>query len=154
MDRTVKSATRIDGVVITELRQITDARGALLHMIRADSAEFEGFGECYFSEVQPGAVKAWKRHRVQIQNFAVPSGRIRLVVFDDREGASTKGQLMALELGRPDRYHRVRIPAGVWYGFTAISAGPALLVNCPDIPHDPHEGKSIPHDDPTIPYRW
>ena len=42
-------APDIDGVIITELRQINDERGAVLHMLRCDAPEFSRFGECYIS---------------------------------------------------------------------------------------------------------
>jgi dTDP-4-dehydrorhamnose 3,5-epimerase len=144
----------IEGVTLTELRQISDERGTVLHMLRSDAAEFTRFGECYFSEVFPGATKAWKRHRAQTQNLAVPWGRIRVVIYDEREGSSTQGRLQVLELGRPDAYLRLRIPPGLWYGFSCISATPALLANCADLPHDTKESDTRPIDDPGIPYRW
>lgn len=144
----------IEGVTITELRQIGDDRGAVLHMLRCDAPDFSRFGECYFSEVFPGAVKAWKRHRVQTQNLAVPVGRIRMVIYDDREGTATRGQVQVLELGRPDAYFRLRIPPGLWYGFACLSATPALLANCADFPHDPIESDLRPINDPGIPYQW
>lgn len=147
-------ATQIDGVTLTELRQISDERGAVLHMLRSDAAGFTRFGECYFSEVFPGAIKAWKRHRQQTQNLAVPIGRVRVVIYDDRDFSPTKDKLQIIELGRPDSYWRLRIPPGLWYGFSCISATPALLTNCADIPHDPAESVSRVVDDPTIPYRW
>ena len=130
----------LEGVTISELRQFTDARGSVLHMLRRDEPEFTKFGECYFSEVLPGAVKAWKRHRVQSQHFAVPVGRIRLAIYDDREDSRTRGQVQTIELGRPDAYFRLRIPPGLWYGFACISDAPALLANCADLPHVPVEG--------------
>ena len=65
----------IDGVILTELLQINDERGAVLHMLRNDAPEFTRFGECYFSEVLPSTIKAWKRHHNQTQNLAVPVGR-------------------------------------------------------------------------------
>jgi len=154
VDSTVKSLTEIDGVIITELRQIRDERGAVLHMLRCDAPDFARFGECYFSEVLPGAIKAWKRHRVQTQNLAVPVGRIRLVIYDDREHSTTPGQVQVLEIGRPDTYFRLRIPPGLWYGFTCISAIPALLANCPDLPHDPADSEVRTLNDPAIPYSW
>jgi dTDP-4-dehydrorhamnose 3,5-epimerase len=144
----------LEGVVISELRQFSDARGSVLHMLRCDDPDFTQFGECYFSEVLPGAVKAWKRHRVQVQQFAVPVGRIRLAIYDDRGQSRTRGQLQTIELGRPDAFLRLRVPPGVWYGFTCISEVPALLANCPDLPHDPAEGEQRPSTDPEIPYRW
>ena len=150
----VKDMPHIDGVTITELRQIGDERGAVLHMMRCDAPEFVRFGECYFSEIVPGAVKAWKRHRAQSQNLVVPVGRIRLVIYDGREQSASRGQTMVLEMGRPDAYLRVGIPKGLWYGFACISATPALLVNCADLPHDPSDNEMRPVDDPEIPYAW
>lgn len=150
----IKNLSRIDGVTITELRQIGDERGMVLHMLRCDAPKFTRFGECYFSEVLPGAIKAWKRHRAQTQNLAVPVGRIRMVIYDDRESSSTCGNLQTFELGRPDAYLRLRIPPGLWYGFTSISATPALLANCTDLPHDPNDSELRAVDDPAIPYVW
>ena len=154
MGRIISGASPVEGVTLTELGQIDGDRGAVLHMLRSDAPEFTRFGECYFSEVLPGAVKAWKRHRDQTQNLAVPVGRIQMVIFDDRKGSVSRGQLQVLELGRPDAYFRLRIPPGLWYGFRCISTAPALLVNCADLPHDPNEGETRPLDDPGIPFRW
>lgn len=144
----------ISDLVITELRQIVDERGAVLHMLRNDDPAFVGFGECYFSEVLPGVIKAWKRHRLQTQNLAVPVGRIRLVVYDDRDESPSKGNLQVLEIGRPDAYLRLQIPPGLWYGFACIGDMPALLVNCADLPHDPSDSELKSSDDPAIPYAW
>ena len=102
----------------------------------------------------PGAVKAWKRHREQTQNLAVPIGRVRFVVYDDRGLSPTRGGLQIVELGRPDDYNRLCIPKGLWYGFTCLSDQPALIANCADLPHDPADAELLPEDDPGIPYRW
>jgi dTDP-4-dehydrorhamnose 3,5-epimerase len=150
----VTNHSGIDGVVISELRQICDERGAVLHMLRNDAPVFTRFGECYFSEVLAGAVKAWKRHRLQTQNLVVPVGRIRLVIYDDRQRSPTCGRLQIQELGRPDAYLRVTIPPGLWYGFSAVSLSPALLANCADLPHSGGEGEVRPWNDPAIPYQW
>ena len=144
----------IDGVLVTALRQIVDERGAVLHHMRSDAPEFTIFGECYFSEMVPGAVKAWKRHREQTQHLAVPIGRVRFVVYDDRESSPTLGEIQVVELGRPDDYNRLRIPKDLWYGFTCLSDTPALIANCADLPHDPDDAELLPEDDPGIPYRW
>ncbi len=154
MGSAMKNSPEIYGAIITPLRQISDQRGTLLHMLRCDAPEFDRFGECYFSEVLPGAIKAWKRHRTQTQNFAVPVGRIRLVMYDDRESSPTRGALQVLELGRPDAYRRLKVPAGLWYGFSCISAVPALLANCPDLPHDTTDIELRVEDDPGVPYMW
>ncbi len=148
------SESLIEGVTITPLRQINDERGAVLHMLRNDEPEFTRFGECYFSEVFPKAIKAWKCHHAQTQNLAVPVGRIRLAIYDDRGNSPTQGQLQALELGRPDAYWRLKIPCGLWYGFACVGETSALIVNCADSPHDPTGSELRPIDDPSIPYTW
>jgi dTDP-4-dehydrorhamnose 3,5-epimerase len=145
---------QIEGVTITQLLEIKDERGSVLHMLRNDSEDFTRFGECYFSEVLPGVVKAWKKHKEQTQNLAVPVGRIRLVIYDGRENSLTRGKTGFLELGRPDDYHRVKIPPGLWYGFKCISSIPALIANCADFPHNKNESEIIDLFDNSIPYFW
>jgi len=144
----------IHGVLISPLKQFSDQRGSVLQMLRSDAPEFVNFGECYFSEVLPGAIKAWKRHRAQTQNLAVPVGRIRLVIYDDRESSTTRGEVRVLELGRPDAYLRLLIPPGLWYGFACVGSTPALLANCTDLPHDPTDSEVLLLKDPAIPYSW
>lgn len=144
----------IHGVLISPLNEISDNRGAVLHMMRSDTEGFTQFGECYFSEILPGAVKAWKKHTLQTQNLAVPVGRVQLVMYDNRQSSPTKGQLSILELGRPHAYLRVTIPPGIWYGFTCTGATPALLANCTDLPHSKTESEILASDDISIPYSW
>lgn len=148
----------IAGALFQPLKVIPTPGGPVLHMLRPDSPllpDFHvGFGEIYFSEVLPGAVKAWKRHCRQTQHFAVPCGLLKIVLYDDRPASITRGELRELTLGRPDHYGLLRVPLGVWYGFTALGKAPALICNCADIPHDPAEGERLPVDDPAIPYAW
>jgi len=144
----------IKGVNITELKQICDERGAVLHMLRSDAPEFTQFGECYFSEILPGVVKAWKKHQNQTQNLAVPIGKILMVIYDDRDESETYGAVQEIELGRPDNYLRVLIPPGLWYGFSCIGETSALISNCADLIHDPSESNLIDSNDPKIPFCW
>lgn len=144
----------IDGAYLLELKVIPAAGGPVLRMLRPDSPLFAGFGELYFSEVEPGAVKAWKQHARQTQHFAAPSGRLRVALYDDREASPTRGTLREVLLGRPDHYRLLRIPPRVWYGFTALGTAPALICNCADIPHDPAESIRRDPEDASIPYSW
>lgn len=132
--------------------------GPVMHMLRSGSPLLpdisKGFGEIYFSEAVPGHVKAWKRHTLQTQHFAVPWGLLKIVLYDDRQHSPTRGALCELALGRPGHYALLRIPVNVWYGFTAMNAAPALICNYADIPHDPDEGLRLPPNDPYVPYRW
>jgi dTDP-4-dehydrorhamnose 3,5-epimerase len=143
----------IEGVIVEKLKKIEDNRGSLMHMLRCDSPHFTVFGEIYFSYINCGAVKAWKKHMKMTQNFAVPAGNIKLVIYDDRENSSTKGKVYEIEIGE-DNYCLVTIPPMLWYGFKGISNSPSLIANCADIPHDPAEIMRIDFSDPKIPYKW
>jgi dTDP-4-dehydrorhamnose 3,5-epimerase len=144
-------STPIAGVHHLPLREISNGRGSVLHMLRADSPAFTGFGEVYFSEVLPGTVKEWKRHQRMTQRFAVPLGRMRLVVFDDREDSPTRGAVAEYLLGRPEAYALLVLPPRVWYAFQCVSEGPAVMANCADLPHDPAESEQIALEAPGLP---
>ena len=149
--------TAIEGVLLQPLSVISTEGGPVLHLLRRDYALMpyhQGFGEIYFSEVLPGAVKAWKRHLQQSQLFAVPVGQIRLVLYDDREHTKSRGQVQEFLLGRPDNYCLLKIPPRIWYGFASLGNKPALLCNCADLPHDPREAERLPQDSERIPYRF
>lgn len=145
------SASAIDRIVVTPLKIIPDARGAVMHMLRADAPHFAGFGEIYFSVVNPGAVKAWKRHRAMTLNLCCVSGRIRLVVADAEAGA-----VRTIDLGpeMAETYALVTVPPGLWTGFTCTGEVPAVLANCASIPHDPTEAETLPAESDRIPYSW
>jgi dTDP-4-dehydrorhamnose 3,5-epimerase len=143
----------IEGVRVEPLRQIRDERGAVFHMLRSDEPGFERFGEIYFSLVHPGWAKGWHLHRAMTLNYAVPVGRILLVLYDDREGSGSRGSAMEIPMGQ-DRYVRVRVPHGVWNAFRGEGPGDAVVANCATIPHDPDEIVRAPLHDPRVPYRW
>ena len=148
------TTTSIHDILLIDLRQIIDERGAVLHHLRNDVVNFRSFGEAYFSEIIPGAIKAWKRHRTQGQNLAVPIGRVRFVIYDDRTDSPTCGAVDVIELGRPDNYQRLTIPFGLWYGFHCVSEIPALIANVVDIPHNPNDVELLDQNDDRMPYRW
>ena len=143
----------IAGVHVRPLRQILDERGKVMHMLRADADGFSGFGEIYFSTVFPGAIKGWHIHHRMVLNYAVPVGRIKFVLYDDREGSRTRGELQEIFLG-PDNYQLVTVPPLVWNGFKGIGSEMALVANCASIPHDPTEIERMDPFDQRIPYDW
>ena len=143
----------IDGVQVVTLRRIPDERGTVLHMLRRTDPHFREFGEIYFSTVYQGVVKGWHRHREMTLNYACPFGRIKLVLFDDREGSPTRGQLQEHFLG-PDDYSLVVIPPGVWNGFKGLSEPLALVANCCTHPHDPARSERVDPFSKVIPYDW
>jgi len=143
----------IKGVAVHPLRRIPDERGMVMHMLRADAPHFERFGEIYFSTVYPNVVKGWHRHRRMTLNYAVVSGMIKLVLYDDREDSPTRSEVMELFVG-DDNYVLVTVPPLVWNGFKGVGTAPAIVANCATVPHDPTEIERLDPWSPRIPYSW
>ncbi len=143
----------IAGVVVKPLRKIPDERGCVMHMLRADDPEFERFGEIYFSTVRPGAIKAWHLHTEMTLNYAVVAGMIKLVLYDDREGSPTRGEIQELFVG-DENYCLVKVPPLVWNGFKGIGAREAIVANCATIPHRPDEIRRLDPLRGSIAYDW
>ena len=114
----------IEGVQITKLNKIDDDRGSILTMLRSDSKVFESFGEIYFSTIFNKAIKAWHLHQKAILNYACIKGKVKLVLYDDREGSKTYKNHQELILS-PDDYFMVTIPPLIWNGFQGIDINKA-----------------------------
>lgn len=144
----------IEGVNVKPLKKIPDERGIIIHMLRCDDPEFVKFGEIYFSIVYPGVIKGWHIHTKMTLNYAVIQGMIKLVLYDDRKGSPTKGELMEIFTG-DHNYALITIPPLVWNGFKGIGVKPAIIANCSDVPHDKNEIKRLnPLKKSIIPYDW
>jgi dTDP-4-dehydrorhamnose 3,5-epimerase len=143
----------IEGVSIHPLRQIPDERGKIMHMLRSDDPHFLAFGEIYFSFVYPGVVKGWHIHKQMTLNYAVVLGMIKLVLYDDRSGSLTHGELQELFIGEAN-YVLVTVPSMVWNGFKGVGVTPAIVANCATLPHHPDEIMRLDPFDNHIPYDW
>ncbi len=143
----------IQGVFIHPLKQIVDDRGKVMHMLRRDDPWFERFGEIYFSLAYPGVIKGWHLHKEMTLNYAVIKGRIKLILYDDREDSPTRNTLQEIFTGE-DNYGLITIPPKIWNGFKAIGLNPALVANCATEPHDPSEIVRLEPFTDKIPYDW
>jgi len=143
----------IDGVKIIPLKQIPDERGKIMHMLKSTDPHFEKFGEIYFSVAYPGVIKGWHLHKKQTQFYAVISGMIKLVLYDERKKSPTSGELMEIFVGEYN-YQLVRIPVGVVNGYKAIGLTPAIVANCATEPHDPDEMLRYDPLKSQIKYDW
>ena len=143
----------IEGVTIVQLRQISDERGKIMHMLRSTDPHFEKFGEIYFSVAYPQVIKGWHLHTKQTQFYAVIQGMIKLVLFEERKDSKTNGEIMELFTGE-DNYQLIRIPVGVVNGYKTIGVKPAIVANCATLPHEPNEMLRYDPFKSHIKYDW
>lgn len=128
---------QIEGVILTPLRQIDTLKGAVWHAMKKSDIGFDGFGEAYFSFVNKGEIKGWKKHFKMTLNIVVPSGAIKFRLIDDREGSSTMGVRTEFVIST-DEYERLTVPPGVWMCFEGVGEH-NMLLNLASIEHDPSE---------------
>ena len=138
-----------NGVLITPLKIIETKGGNVLHSLKDKDTGFNGFGEAYFSEIQPGAIKAWKLHKDMTLNITVPIGIVRFVLFDERDKSTNEFQELTISR---QNYVRLTVPPMIWVGFQGLSDASSLLLNIADIPHNPNE--SIRKDLNEIYFDW
>lgn len=143
----------IDGVIVTALKQMLDERGKVMHMLRNDEEHFIDCGEIYFSCVYPQAIKGWHIHKKMTLNYAVVSGIIKFVLYDDREDSPTRGETQEIFMG-PDNYCLVTVPPMIWNGFKGLGNEMSIVANCASIPHDPAEIDRLDPMCKEIPYNW
>ena len=133
----------MDGVILTPLKQILHPKGNLFHAMKKSDVGFDGFGEAYFSTINQGDIKGWKKHTKMTLNLVVPIGEIEFVIYDEKEFFS-----VALSL---KNYQRLTIKAGLWVAFRGLGEF-NMLLNLASLEHDQNEAYNQALD--TINYAW
>ncbi|MBI4302703.1 MAG: dTDP-4-dehydrorhamnose 3,5-epimerase family protein [Chloroflexi bacterium] len=145
----------IQGVQTKQLRINADERGFLTELLRTDDDIFERFAQAYVALNYPGVVRAWHYHLGQDDLFTAMKGMVKLVLYDNREGSPTKGEVQEFFLGEQNPI-LVKVPANVIHGYKTIGVEPSLLINFPNQLYDrvhPDEHR-LPWDSKEVPYDW
>ena len=135
----------INEIISTPLKRISVSGGDVFHAMKKTDDGFSGFGESYFSQVESGVVKAWKKHLKMTLNLIVPIGRVRFV-FMDNNG------LFREEIIGDNNYVRLTIPPGIWFGFKGDFENTSLILNIANIEHSPEEVEQ--KEISKIKYNW
>ena len=126
-----------EGVELNKLKSIPTDGGYVLHALKKNEKSYRGFGEAYFSVINYGIIRGWKKHREMTLNLVVPVGKIKFVIIDDRKFSDHIKPLEFI-LSNSD-YSRLTVPPGFWMAFQGMSQGENILLNLSDIVHDPAE---------------
>jgi len=111
----------IAGVRIVPLKRFNDDGGSFTELIRLNRGKSEGeiamdIAQINFSEMEPGAIKAFHIHEKQTDLWYVPPmSKILLILIDLRKDSPTKNLLMRLMLGDCNS-QLVLIPPGIAHG--------------------------------------
>jgi len=133
----------MDGLILTPLKEIHNPKGNIYHAMKGSDDEFYGFGEAYFSSINEGEIKGWKKHTEMILNIVVPKGAIKFVIYD---GSSFE----SVELSRKN-YQRLTISNGLWLAFQGVDKE-NILLNIANIEHNSTE--AVNADIGSLDYEW
>ena len=145
----------IEGVEILPLTRFQDDVGSMTELARLVDGvpkALAGFTvrQINFSEVEPGAIKAFHLHARQTDVwFVPPSDRVLLVLVDVRRGSRTEGTSMRFVLGA-GASRLARIPPGVAHGARNLGTVTGHIIYFADVhfspdPSDCDEGR-LPWD--------
>lgn len=124
-------------ILKTGLKRISVVGGDVMHGIKKSDIGYEGFGEAYFSLINPGAIKAWKKHNDMIMNLMVPQGEVLFAFYNESDGE------LKSEIIGEDCYSRLTVPAGIWFGFKGLGSKTSVILNLADIEHKPEESERL-----------
>lgn len=121
----------IDGVVIKELKQISDDRGWLAEVYRQDEINFSPVMS-YVSLTNPGVIRGPHEHVYQSDYFIFTGpGVFEVYLWDRRKESSTTGQYEKITAGA-GQPKIILVPPGVVHGYKCVSEEAGLSINLPD----------------------
>ena len=132
----------IDGVEIVPLTRHHDDGGSMTELARLVDGTPKGLAgftvrQINFSEVEPGAIKAFHLHARQTDVwFVPPSDRLLLILVDVRKGSRTEGASMRIMLGA-GASRLVRIPPGVAHGARNLGEATGRIIYFTDVHFSP-----------------
>ena len=124
----------LDDIHVTPLKRISTEGGDVMHALKKSEKGFNGFGEVYFSWAEQGSIKAWKCHQLMTLNLVVPFGEVGFVFHLEKQKDDFRVEIIGAE-----RYVRLTVPPGIWFGFKGMAYGRSLLMNVADLEHNPDE---------------
>ena len=138
-------------IIFEKLKIINVNGGDVLRGLKFNETAYNGFGELYFSEVNFGEIKAWKKHNKMVMNLIVPCGQVKFVFYDDRENSKITNRFQEIVISKSN-YKRITVPPNIWFGFKGIGKENNLVVNLSNIEHsdDEVERKKINE----LNYKW
>lgn len=132
----------IDGVRLVELKRFSDDGGSLTELVRLVDGVPESLAgftvrQTNFSELEPGAIKAYHLHARQTDVWYVPpSDRLLVVLVDVRQKSPTEHARMRLMLGA-GASRLLRIPPGVAHGVRNVGTATGHIIYFTDLHFSP-----------------
>jgi dTDP-4-dehydrorhamnose 3,5-epimerase len=125
---------KIEGVKIKNLKVFKDnpdlkqdvEPGIFIEVLRESDDLLKHFSQSNFALDQQGSIKAFHYHKYQDDLWFFATGKVVIVLYDQRKDSPSFGATEAITAGKDD-YKLVLIPIGVAHGYKVISKEPSML---------------------------
>jgi len=123
----------IQGVRLIELKRFSEDAGSFAEILRCEAGvprDLDGFQvrQVNYSDMEPGAIKAWHVHyRQEDLWFVPPVGKLLVGLLDIRKDSPSMNVSQRLVLG-DGRAQLLLIPRGVAHGIANLSASRQILM--------------------------
>lgn len=136
----------LNEIILKKLNIIEVEGGNVIHLVKSSYENFHGFGEAYFSIINPKFIKGWKKHGRMFMNLSVIKGKVKFVFCLDDQKKFRE------EIIDSNDYANISVPPNVWFAFEGISSSPSIILNISNIEHDANEVERLDLSD--IKYSW
>lgn len=150
--------TAIPDVVILEPKVFGDERGFFMETFRASEFTRHCSERPFVQDNHSASAQGILRGlHYQIQNpqgklVRVVAGTVFDVAVDMRQGSSTFGQWVGVELSAENK-RQLWVPEGFAHGFYVMSERAEFVYKCTDY-YSPDNERSLRWDDPTVGVEW
>ena len=143
----------IEGLKVTELEKKEGEFSSIYKISKLGYPIHENFEEIYCSHLYANVVRGWYKHTVGKQNMTVIKGSVNFVIYDDRQGSITRGNVVEININ-PENFTSLHIPAELWYAFGSQNSEDAYIINCLPLSYEEMSSEFLPIDSVLIPYAW
>lgn len=152
--------TPIDGLMFRPTRPVPHEDGHVAEVARASWDVLGGpVVQVHTTTTFPDRIRAWGLHQRSTDRLFVVSGLVRIVVFDGRNGSSTRGIVNEFTVSEKNPGLLV-VPPNLYHGWKNIGTTEAIIINMPSSMYDYEapDALDLPWDSPEaaeiVPYRF
>ena len=128
---------------INKLKKFDDERGSVLHGMKSNDKECFGIKEVYFSTVNYGFYKGWKKHQKMVLNLIVIEGQVLFYLADNQFSEFKEIIICKNDL------KRITIMPNQWLSFTSLVKPSSKIMNIANLTNKEDITENIPFFKPN-----
>ena len=121
-----------DKVILIPIKKIKVEGGDIIKNIKVGDLGYKNFRETYYSFINFGKKKGWKKHKEMTLNLTCPFGEVKFVFSEDLENFET------ITLN-DENLLRMTILPGIWVAFEGLNKPFSIVNNVADMIHNEDE---------------